>query len=42
MSIEIFLAENRYKDISSMIIKEKAENLFYVIDSDAEKTKTAY
>lgn len=42
MDLTIFLAENRYVDFSSPIIKKKADELFCGINNDVEKAKIAY
>ena len=42
MDMKIFLEESLYIDFSSAIIQEKVKSLFYGIDDDVEKAKTAY
>ena len=42
MDINIFLAEDRYVDFSSRVIRDKVTSLFYGIDTSVEKAKTAY
>jgi len=42
MDNKIFLDENYYIDFLSNVIQDKMKSLFYGIDSDVEKAKTAY
>ena len=42
MDLTIFLAENKYIDFLSPIIKEKANDLFYAKNTDVEKAIIAY
>lgn len=42
MDLTIFLAENKYIDFSSLLVKEKAKELFCHTETNAEKAKIAY
>ena len=42
MDLTIFLAENKYVDFSSPIIREKEDELFRGINNDVQKAKIAY